>query len=398
MSTSAEPLNRLRRNVVWRFGAEEKATFEKLKSALTSCDVLVQYDPTRPIRIQTDASGVGIGAVISHVMQNGEERPIEFTSRTLTSAERHYSQIEKEALSLVWGVKKFHRYIYAREFELTTDHRPLLFLLSEKKGIPEMGVSRIQRWAIILSSYQYKINYRPTGKHANADLCSRFPLTDKVDVSDLLDGDKDSDVFFTTFADKPLINHELIRKYTHTDPVLRKIRRFIQDGWDNTVRAHEEFKSYYEKRNELTVEYDCELWGARVVVPTKLRRDVLELIHSTHQGVVAMKGLARSYCWWPKITADIEEVSRSCEACVTSLKNPTKTTPHPWIPATKPWERIHLDFAGPFQNKMWMIVVDAYSKWMERSSTLICDQVRLQAALLRSLDRSSAEGDCVGHV
>ena len=144
--------------------------------------------------------------------------------------------------------------------------------------------------------------------------------------------------------------------------MLSKVRRSIQDGWDNTVRAHKEFKSYYEKRNELTMEHVCVLWGASVVVPTKLRRDVLKLIHSTHQGVVAMKGLARSYCWWSKITADIEEVSRSCEACVTSLKNPTKTTP--WIPATKPWERIHLDFAGPFQNKMWMIVVDAYSKWM----------------------------------
>ena len=74
-------------------------------------------------------------------MQNGEERPIELMSRTLTPAERRYSQIEKEALSLAWGVNKFHRYIYARDFEQTTDHCPLLFLLSEKKGIPEMRVS-----------------------------------------------------------------------------------------------------------------------------------------------------------------------------------------------------------------------------------------------------------------
>ena len=215
LSTLVEPLNRLRRNVPWCFGPEEKAAFDRCKEALTSSAVLVQYDPNLPVKIDTDASSVGIGAVISHILPDGNEKPIEMVSRTLTKAERNYSQIEKEALSLVWGIKRFHKYVYARTFTLVTDHKPLIYVLKENKQIPEMGVSRIQRWAVTLASYQYKIQYRPTHKHANADVCSRFPLEEKVEEDETLGGDLVSDVFFNNFIDKPLINHLTISKFTN---------------------------------------------------------------------------------------------------------------------------------------------------------------------------------------
>ena len=89
------------------------------------------YDPRLPVKIDTDASATGIGAVISHVMEDGTERPIEYASRTLSKSERNYSQIKKEALSLVWGVGKFHKFVYARNFTLVTDHKPLLYILKE---------------------------------------------------------------------------------------------------------------------------------------------------------------------------------------------------------------------------------------------------------------------------
>ena len=147
MSMIAEPLNRLRGSgIKWNFGAEQKKAFDTLKLVLSSDKVLVQYDPDLPIKVDSDASKAGLGAVISHIYPDGSERPIEYASRSLNAAEKNYGQIEKEALSLVWAVKKFHRYIFARKFELVTDHKPLKFLLGENKQIPEMGVSRIQRW------------------------------------------------------------------------------------------------------------------------------------------------------------------------------------------------------------------------------------------------------------
>ena len=120
------------------------------------------------ITLAGDASAYGIGAVSSHVLPDGSEHPITFASRTLSSCERNYAQIDKETLSLTFGVMKFHQYLYGRKFTLVTDHKPLLAILGEKKGIPSLAAARLQRWAVLLSAYQYKIRFKPTQKHANA--------------------------------------------------------------------------------------------------------------------------------------------------------------------------------------------------------------------------------------
>ena len=95
---------------------------------------------------------------------NGEEKPIAFASRTLNKSERNYAQIEKEALSIIFGIKKFHQYLYGRKFLLVTDHKPLVTLLGPKSGIPTLAAARLQRWAILLSAYQYEIEYLSTLK------------------------------------------------------------------------------------------------------------------------------------------------------------------------------------------------------------------------------------------
>ena len=374
LATLIEPLNALRgHKAVWKFGALEKAAYDKLKALLASEQVLTFYDPQLPIRIDADASSVGLGVVMSHVYPDGSERPIEFHSRTLTEAERRYSQIEKEALSIVWGVQKLHRYIYARPFSLVTDHKPLLFLFHEHKKIPEMAISRIQRWAIILSSYQYSIQYRSTEKHYNADVCSRFPLK-KTDESVEEIYQVESASVFSLCEDKPLLNSTLIARYTRADPLLSKVILFVQEGWpptfgkksvsDENNETSDTMKQYYQRRFELSVEQNCLLWGARVVIPEKLRDSILELLHCTHLGSCSMKALGRGYVWWPKMDEAIEGVARSCQTCQLNQPRPAKAVPHPWTAPTTPWERIHLDFCS-FNGFQWLLVVDAFSKWVE---------------------------------
>ena len=122
-STILEPLNRLLRDkVTWTWGKEEDGAFEASKDALLSSDVLVHFDPSKPIVVVADSSAYGIGAVLCHLI-DGNERPIYFASRSLTSAERNYSQLEKEALALVYALRQFHYYLWGQSnFKLVTDH------------------------------------------------------------------------------------------------------------------------------------------------------------------------------------------------------------------------------------------------------------------------------------
>ena len=117
--------------------------------------LLVHFNPSLEIRLACDSSAYGIGAVLSHRMPDGSEKPVAFASRTLTNAERNYSRMEKEAMACVFGVKRFNSYLFGHHFILQTDHEPLQRLFNEKKSIPQQASSRIQRWALTLASYQY---------------------------------------------------------------------------------------------------------------------------------------------------------------------------------------------------------------------------------------------------
>lgn len=103
----------------------------------------------------------------------------------------------------------------------------------------------------------------------------------------------------------------------------------------------------------------------RVVVPPKLRPRVLEELHTAHPGVVRMNGFARSYVWWPGIDSQIELQAKSCPLCQRVQKEPGLAPLHPWMWPSSPWERIHVDFAGPFEGQMYLVAVDAHSKWPE---------------------------------
>ena len=105
--------------------------------------------------------------------------------------------------------------------------------------------------------------------------------------------------------------------------------------------------------------------GICVVIPHKLQRRVLEELHQDHPGIVRMKSVTRSYCWWSHMDQDIEALVQACQPCQLTRNTPSAAPLHPWLWPSKPWVRIHVDFVGPFQKKMFMLVVDAHSKWPE---------------------------------
>ena len=181
LATAASPLNKLleqNRKCVW--SEENQAAFAKVKELITSDLVLTHYDPKLPVKLACDASPVGIGAVLSHVMEDNAERPIAYASRTLSKTERNYSQIDKEALTLIWGVKKFYQYLFGRHFTLVTDHQPMISTFNPRKGISAMTVACLQRYALFLAGFNYTIEYKPTREHRNADGLSRLPVEDST--------------------------------------------------------------------------------------------------------------------------------------------------------------------------------------------------------------------------
>ncbi len=244
LSTMVHPLNTLLqadREWIWSSPCEE--AFQKAKEALISARVLTHYDPSLPINLAADASSYGVGAVISHVCSDGTEKPIAFASRTLSSSEKNYAQIEKEALALIFGVKKFHRYLYGRKFNLVTDHKPLTAIFGPKKGIPSLAAARLQRWAVLLSAYSYEIQYKSTREHSNADGLSRLPLPHSA-----LESTTNGAVVFNIGQIQALpVTFHAVQKATARDRILSKVYVYAQRGWPDTVElsriSHEKTKS-----------------------------------------------------------------------------------------------------------------------------------------------------------
>ena len=364
----------------WHWGLEQEAAFNKAKSLLTSEILLVHYDPDKKLALSCDASPYGLGVVLSHLMEDGSERPVAYASRSLAPAEKKYFQIEKEGLAIVFGVKNFHQYLLGRRFIVFSDHKPLQYLFSEDRPIPPMASARIQRWALTLSAYCYKMVFRPGKNQANADGLSRLPL-DEAPECIPLPGDTVLMMEALSDTESP-VTTTAIRLWTDRDPDLSKVRHMVLHGWPAGTGV-KEWQPYKQRQLELSVHGGCVLWGSRVVIPICGRQAVIRMLHEGHPGICRMKSLARSIVWWPGVDADLEAKVSTCEACQANRKSPPKAPLHPWEWPSKPWSRLHVDFAGPFQGKTLFVLVDAHSKWLEASAVASTSSEQAIKALRR---------------
>ena len=369
LSAELEPLYQLlRKNQRWKWNTEQIRAFERSKTLLQSATVLVHYDQNKKLTVSCDASPYGVGAVLSHEMPDGSERPIAFASRTLTSAEKKYSQLDKEGLAMVFAVKKFHQFLYGRHFTIYTDHKPLLGIFKCEKPVPLMASGRIQRWALTLAAYEYDLIYRPGKENGNADALSRLPLKIEPKSTPI----PQEVVNLVDHLNQSPVDALKIKQWTLRDPVLSRVLKFTLQGWPAQVND-ENIKPYLTRKDEISVQDGCLLWGSRVVVPPKGRTDVLNLLHDTHPGMSRMKSLARGHVWWPGIDKEIEEKAKKCSTCQVHQRTPQRVPLHPWEWPHRPWSRIHIDYAGPFMGKMFLLIIDAHSKWLDIHITNSCN-------------------------
>lgn len=357
MSSITYPLRQLlQKNRTFYWSSNCEAAFLKLKNIITSDLVLMPFDPELPVIVACDASPTGIAGVLSHII-DGKERPVAFASRSLTSAEQNYSQLDREALAIIFTINHFFMYLYGRKFKLMTDNRPLTRIFHQHNKLPPMTSARLLRYAEFLSNFEYEIIYKKGSENTNVDCLSRATqILQKPSTDQIINDEVNQLCLLSIFEiSNEVINADVIASETAKDPDLSSLlQKLLNDNADNEI---------YTLNNGVVFK------GQRVLVPKSLQPHILHELHHTHSGITKMKQLARRYCYWKGIDGDIEKLVRSCEACVQVQSKPAKAPLHQWEEPAGNWDRIHIDYAGPFQNHFFLIVIDAKSRWAEMRIT-----------------------------
>ena len=238
-----------------------------------------------------------------------------------------------------------------------TDHEPLTSIFHPKKGISAMTVARLQSDALFLAGFEYSIEYKNTTQHGNADGLSRLPLKKSCnkEIVDPVEKIEDRSIASQCRYD-PSSNSE-------RDSILSRVVEYTMQGWPSV--EEKELEPFHRRKDKLTVQDGCLMWGSQVVIPSKYHAQLLVEIHEGHLGVVKMKALAQSYMWWPGMDREIEQVAKGCTGCQITQNNPKIAPLHLWEWPARPWQRIHIDFVGSFLGTMFLIIVDVHSKWSE---------------------------------
>lgn len=289
LSSIQKPLMDLTtKNKTWTWLEEHEKAFAQIKKLIAKDVTLTHFDLKKEIILSTDASACGLGAILSHVIQS-KEKPIAFASRVLKDAEKNYLTIEREALAVKWGVEKFKQYLEGRFFTVYTDHKPLLTLLNQKNGIPTKVSPRIQRWAIFLQGFNFKIIYKPGIHNQNADALSRLPYQSIIE-------EKTYDNCYKSFQINLIsslnLNQNVIQEAMKNDKNLQTLYNSISQNllvknWPHEIKAYQPFA------NELLINNQCVYRGNRVIIPEPNKTQVLQMLHKSHLGMVKTKSLAR---------------------------------------------------------------------------------------------------------
>uniref|UniRef100_A0A8C6PJV3 Gypsy retrotransposon integrase-like protein 1 n=1 Tax=Nothobranchius furzeri TaxID=105023 RepID=A0A8C6PJV3_NOTFU len=351
LSEKMAPLRQLtEKSLEWEWNHEHEKAWRDLKDLLTKEPVLTFYDPMRPIKISSDASQSGLGAVL--LQKYDEWQPVAYASRSMTDAETRYAQIEKELLSITYACERFHQFVSGQAVSVETDHKPLIALF--KKPLNDCPL-RIQKMMIRLQRYTLDVMYTPGKLMYTADTLSRA-VDPNVPANTTMDDDVRAYVSMVTGA-LPVAGGkmELIRTETSKDGTLQALCKTIVDGWPSCKQSCSPvLQEYWNCRAELSVVDDVVFKGSKIVIPKSLRREMLKKIHAGHLDMEKCKRRAREVMYWPRINQDVTNEVSSCSTCLTyQASNPAEPLkPHP-LP-DRPYQKVGADlFVSGGKTILW---------------------------------------------
>ena len=354
LSEKSEPLRKLlQKDVSWHWEKDQETAFETLEESVIKAPVLKYFEENQPVTLSVDASSGGLGAVI---LQN--QQPVAYGSRALTTAQRNYAQIEKEALAILYGCTKFHTYLFGKEVHVETDHKPLqAIFLKPLYQAPQ----RLQRILLSLQRYDLKVTYKPGKEMFISDCLSRAYLDETIE--DL--NSKELTVNLLTYLAVSEEKRKVIQEETEQDSEMNQLRKVVEQGWpEKQEKIPKEIKPYWNFRDEITCMDGMLFKGDKLIVPAKLRPEMLQKIHEAHTGIVKCKLRARQSLFCPGMSKRVEEYVSKCEICVLHQnKNPKEPLIRTEL-AERPWSKISVDLFH-YQGHTYLLSIDRYSSWPE---------------------------------
>lgn len=333
----------------WEFHHEE--ALSKIKQVLLSPPVLRLYDVNKPVTLTVDASSKNLGAAL---LQEGQ--PVAYGARALTKSEQNYPQIEKEALAILFGCKKFHEYVYGKTLTVESDHKPLETIF--KKNI-QSAPARLQRIMLNLAPYSPNVMFKKGTEIPLADFLSRDCDASKLRY------DQEENLKVAVILPISLDAKGELIQATEEDPHLQLLLKTIMHGFPE--RADElpaELRHYFNFKEELTYLKGLIFKGEKIIVPKTQIPRMLRSIHQGHLGIQSCLRRARQSLYWRGQYDDIVKLVSGCSVCEQTQRDNTKGTVLVKRIPTLPWQIVASDLFE-LKGKTYLVICDSYSGYLD---------------------------------
>ena len=373
ISTVAEPLrDLLKKNNEWNWYDVHTNAFERTKKTLSKPPILAYFNPKLPVVLETDAAklkGLGYALLQKH---DSIWKLVDCRSRFFTDTESRYATIELEMLAIVWAVKKCRRQLAGREhFSIITDHKPLLEIVNSK-GLSDIENPRLQRLKESLIPYSFTLSWKKGKDHAIPDALSRAPAEIPTKEDEIAEEELESQIHAIIMSNIKSVTEDEqfqdsllgeIHRYSKLDPEYKLLKKTIIDGFPSNYNEVEiSIQPYMKMKELLCIDDDLVVCGQRLVIPKKLRGEILKRLHISHQGIEKTRRRARQSVYWPGIDNDVKNIVNACKECQQMLPSIQK---EPIIMEKIParcFESVSLDYFD-HAGKQFLIYTDRYSGW-----------------------------------
>ncbi|RUM47864.1 MAG: hypothetical protein DSY80_00495, partial [Desulfocapsa sp.] len=355
----AEPILALtRKHATFKWTAHCQASFDQLKEDLCSTKVMAHPNPNKPYIVYTDACDYAIGGILCQEDDDGLERPIQYISAQLTSTQRKWATIEKEAYAVGYALNKLRCYLLGAEFVVYTDHKPLLSLFTK-----EMRNTKIQRWGILFAEFGVKIRFRPGRNNVRADMLSR--IKEGTELA-LIDSSTEW-VELDMTSSPPVLADDLDR-----EGLSAAQQEEYPEEWKSALEPD---TGYILHKGLLYSINKPTQWSAkfpRLILPKEYRNKVISACHeeAAHAGLLKTMLKVQGGYVWPGMKREIERTLKQCPHCLVHNSREEKVEMGEMPIAQSPGQVVSMDLIGPLVvseqgNQYALVMIDHWSGWIE---------------------------------